>query len=65
MDALILIAPRWDLEFHICTYASHMVVGDMWIQNLIGKCDQLISCAFHLSIMMRRNILLWNNMPWL
>jgi hypothetical protein len=48
MDALILIAPKWDLEFHICTYASNMVVGDMFVQKLIGKCDQLISYAFHL-----------------
>lgn len=48
MDALILIAPRWDLEFHICIHASNMVVGDMRVQNLNGKCDQLISYAFHL-----------------
>lgn len=48
MDALILISPRWDLELHICTYVSNMVVGDMWVQNLVGKCDQLISYAFHL-----------------
>lgn len=48
MDALILIAPRWDWEFHICIYASNMVEGDMRVQNLNGKCDQLISYAFHL-----------------
>jgi hypothetical protein len=37
MDALILISPHWDIEFHVHTYASNLVVGVMLAQNFIRK----------------------------
>jgi hypothetical protein len=36
--ALILIAPKWDMEFHIHTNTSNLVVKVMLVQNPIGKC---------------------------
>jgi hypothetical protein len=42
MDAPILIASYWDLEFHVDSNSSNFVVGTMLAQNINGKCDQLI-----------------------
>jgi hypothetical protein len=41
VEALILIAPNWVLEFYI--HMNAMIV--MPTQNTIEKCDQLISYA--------------------
>jgi len=48
MDALILIAPKWDLDLHVHTDASNLVVGIMLVQNPTRKCDQLIAYVSHL-----------------
>jgi hypothetical protein len=42
LDALILIASKWDMEFHVHTNASNLVVGSMLAQNPTEKCDQPI-----------------------
>lgn len=47
-NAPILIAPQWDLEFHVHIDASNIAVGVMLAQNPIGKCDQPISYASRL-----------------
>ncbi len=43
LDTLILIAPKWDMEFYIHTYASNLVA--MLVQNPTKKCDQPIAYA--------------------
>jgi hypothetical protein len=48
VDEPILIAPRWDLEFHVHTHASNLVFGTMLALNPIGKCDQEIVCTSQL-----------------
>jgi hypothetical protein len=48
MDASILIAPRWDPDFHVHTNASNLVVKVMLAQNPIGKCNQPIAYVSHL-----------------
>ncbi len=55
MDALILISLHWDIEFHVHTYASNLVVEIMLAQNLIKKCNQPIAYALQLL-----NIVEWN-----
>ncbi len=42
VDGPILVAPKWDLNFHIHIDASNLVVDVMLVQNPTGKCDQLI-----------------------
>jgi hypothetical protein len=42
------ISPHWDLEFHIHTYAYNLMVMDVLAQNLIKKCNQLITYASRL-----------------
>ena len=54
-NAPILIAPRWDLEFHVHTDASNIAVGVMLAQNPTGKCDQPISYASRLLNSAERN----------
>jgi len=44
-DTLILITPKWDMEFYIHTDASNLVVEAMLVQNPIEKCDQPIAYA--------------------
>jgi hypothetical protein len=44
-DTLILITPKWDMEFHIHTDASNLVIEAMLVQNPIEKCDQPIAYA--------------------
>jgi hypothetical protein len=48
MEAPILIPPNWQLEFHVHTYASMLVVGAMLAQNSISKYDQPIVYASRL-----------------
>jgi hypothetical protein len=48
MDAPILIAPKWDMEFHNHTNVSNLAVGAMLAQNPIEKCDQPIAYASRL-----------------
>jgi hypothetical protein len=43
IQAPILISPKWELEFHVHTDASHLVEREILAQNLIGKFDQLNS----------------------
>jgi len=45
IQALNLINPNWELEFHIHTNASQLVIGAILIENLIGKFDQLVMYA--------------------
>jgi hypothetical protein len=45
---LILVAPKWDMEFHIHTNVSNLVVGAMLVQNRTKKCDQPITYASRL-----------------
>ncbi len=45
LDTLTLIAPKWDMEFHVHTNASNLVVGTMLVQNPTKKCDQPIAYA--------------------
>jgi hypothetical protein len=39
LDTLILIAPKWDMEFHVHANASNLVIGAMMVQNPTEKCD--------------------------
>jgi hypothetical protein len=39
LDAPILVTPKWDMEFHVHTYASNLAIGAMLVQNLANKCD--------------------------
>ncbi len=43
MDAPILISLHWDIEFHVHTNVSNLVVKVMLTQNLIEKCNQPIT----------------------
>jgi hypothetical protein len=45
MDTLTFITPKLDMEFHVHTYASNLVVGAMLVQNPTEKCDQPIAYA--------------------
>jgi hypothetical protein len=48
MEALILIPPNWQLEFHMHTNASLLVVGAMLAQIPTSKYDQPIVYASRL-----------------
>ena len=54
-DAPILIAPKWNLEFHVHIDASDIAVGAMLGQNHNGKHDQPISYASRLLNSAERN----------
>jgi hypothetical protein len=43
-----LIAPKWDMEFHVHTNVSNLVVEAMLVQNPTKKCDQPIAYTFRL-----------------
>ncbi len=43
-----LIAPKWDMEFHVDTNVSNLVVGTTLAQNPTKKCDQPITYTFRL-----------------
>jgi hypothetical protein len=55
VETPILISPNWDVEFHVLTNASLLVVGVMLAHNLIGKHDHPIVYAFILLNNARRN----------
>jgi hypothetical protein len=55
MEAPILIPPNWQLEFHVHTYASMLVVGAMLAQNSISKYDQPIVYASRLFNKVKHN----------
>ncbi len=44
IEVLILIPPKWDVEFHVHTYASLLVVGAG--TNITRKSDQSVVCVF-------------------
>jgi hypothetical protein len=48
IEALILISPKWQVEFQIHTYASLLVIGAMLSLNVPGKNDQPIVYAYKL-----------------
>jgi hypothetical protein len=48
LDASILVAPRWDMEFHVYTYVSNLAVEAMLAQNPTRKYDQPITYASRL-----------------
>ncbi len=48
IETLVLISPNWQVEFHVHTYASLLIVGAMLFQNVIGKNDQPIVYVFRL-----------------
>ncbi len=48
MDAPIFITPRWDLDFHVQTNVSNLVIKAMLTQNPTGKCNQSIAYAYRL-----------------
>jgi hypothetical protein len=48
VEALILISPNWQMEFHVHTYASLLAIGAMLFQNLTRKSDQLVVYASRL-----------------
>ncbi len=50
-----MINPNWELEFHVHTHASQLVVGAILTHNLIGKFDQPIMYAFRLLNSAERN----------
>jgi hypothetical protein len=48
LDASILLAPEWDMEFHVHIDAPNPIVGVMLAQNPIKKCDQPVAYASRL-----------------
>jgi hypothetical protein len=42
IETLILIPPKWDVEFHVHMDASLLVVGVLLTHNITGKSDQPI-----------------------
>jgi hypothetical protein len=45
IEALILMSPNWEVEFHVHIDASLLAMGAMMFQNVIGKNDQLVVYA--------------------
>ncbi len=48
IEALILISPNWQVEFHVHTDASLLAIRVMLSQNVTGKSDQPIVYVFRL-----------------
>ncbi len=48
IEALTLISPNWQVEFHVHIDASLLAVGAMLSQNVTGKSDQPIVYASRL-----------------
>ncbi len=48
IEALILIPPKWDLEFHVHIDASLLFVGALLAQNITRKSEQLILYEYRL-----------------
>jgi branched-subunit amino acid transport protein AzlD len=55
LDAPILVAPRWHMEFHVHINALNLVVEVMLAQNPIRNGDQLIIYTFRLSNNVKKN----------
>jgi len=55
IQALILINPNWELEFHVHTYVSHLTIGAILAQNPIGKIDQHVMYSSKLLNYVERN----------
>jgi hypothetical protein len=56
MEAPILIFPNWQLEFHVHTDASLLVVGPTLAHNPTGKSDQ--PTKYFLDYSIRHNIII-------
>ncbi len=50
-----MISPNWGLEFHVQTYTSWLVVGDILAQNPTSKFDQRFMHASKLLNSIERN----------
>ncbi len=61
IEALILISPNRELNFHGHTDAFHLIVGIVLAQNQIGKFDQPILYAFQLLNHVERNYMTREN----
>jgi hypothetical protein len=48
IEALILRSPNWQVEFHVHTNASLLIVGAMLFHNVTWKNDQPIMYAYRL-----------------
>ncbi len=48
IETSILISPNWEVEFHVHTNASLLVMGAMLSQNITWKSDQPIVYAYRL-----------------
>jgi hypothetical protein len=51
----ILINPKWELEFHLHTSASQLIIGEMLTHNPIHKIDQPIMYSSRLFKFVERN----------
>jgi hypothetical protein len=55
IEAPILISPNWQVEFHVHTNASLLVMGAMLSQNVIRKSDQPMMYASRLLNITQQN----------
>jgi hypothetical protein len=55
IEAVILISPNWQVEFHVHTYASLLAMGAMLSMNVAGKSDQPIMYVFRLLNIKKKN----------
>ncbi len=55
IQALILINPNWELEFHVHIDAFQLAIGAILAQNPISKFDQLVIYAFGLLNSTKKN----------
>ncbi len=55
IEALILISPNWQVEFHVHTYVSLLVVEVMLSQNVTRKRDQPIVYVYRLLNIVEQN----------
>ncbi len=55
IEALILISPNWQVEFHVHRDVSLLAMGVMLSQNVLKKSDQPIVYAFRLLNTTKRN----------
>ncbi len=58
MEAPILIPPNWQLEFHVHTNASLLIIGAMLAQNPISKYDQPIVYTYRLLNKVEQNYII-------
>jgi hypothetical protein len=55
IEALILISPNWQVEFHVHTHASMLATRVTLSQNVTRKIDQLIVYASRLLNKIKQN----------